>query len=227
MESAAELLLAAPLFKGFTAEQLNCLLKQLAPTVRHYKKGESLLTAGSENRAIGLVLAGSVEAVKYTRAGAQFTVMRAGPGGVFGDVLSGSGRKSPVTVRALAPCRAMWITAARLFAAPAEWQALYNRLLANLVGVISNKYFALDARVDLLLIRGMRRRLAAFLLDSAGPDKSACFTVPCTRAQLADLLGFERSALSRELSNMARDGLIETTRRRFRIPDPAALKELF
>lgn len=221
------LLLNTPLFEGFTPGELACVLQELAPTLHSYAKGETLLAAGSPSHSMGILLHGHIEAVKYTRAGAQFTVMQTGPGGVFGDVLSGSRTNSPVTVRALEPCRVMLLPVEGFFTPPGGQHVLWGRLLANLVRVISDKYFVLDARVDLLLVRGLRRRLAAYLLDTAGPAGTAPFSIPYTRAQLANYLGFERSALSRELSCMAKEGLIEVEGRRFRIPDPVVLKALF
>ena len=46
-----------------------------------------------------------------------------------------------------------------------------------------------------------------------------------TRETLAAELGVNRSALSRELGNMRRDGLIDFSRGRFTLLDPAALQK--
>ena len=48
----------------------------------------------------------------------------------------------------------------------------------------------------------------------AGQDT---FTIPFTRTELAEYLNCERSALSRELSRMQAEGLIETYRSSFKI----------
>lgn len=231
MEPYQNLLLGTPLFAGFGPGQLGPLLALLAPTLRRYQKGQVLLMAGAEAEELGVVLEGAAQAVKYTRAGGQFTVARFGPGGVFGDVLAVGSAKSPVTLTAEEPLAALFIRQGRLFspaATPAE-NDLLRRLLANLVGVLSDKYFALDRRVDLLLIKGLSRRLAAFLLDAAGPAglAGAPFTIPYNRAGLAAYLGCERSALSRELGALVRRGLVETRRSSFRLPNAEGLRTLF
>jgi CRP-like cAMP-binding protein len=51
-------------------------------------------------------------------------------------------------------------------------------------------------------------------------------TLPLNREDLADYLGVNRSALSRELSNMKSDGLIEYKKSSFSILNYAAMKEL-
>lgn len=227
MEWPAGLLLATPLFAGFSAEELQQLLPQLAPTERHYQRGETLLDAGGASTAIGIVLAGEIEAAKFTRAGDQFTVQQMGPGGIFGDVLSASHSNSPVTVTAATACRVLLLPNARLFAPPPAHDALHRQLLVNLVTVVSDKYFMLDARIDLLLIRGLRKRIAAYLLDCAPGREGEAFAIPFNRAGLAQYLGCDRSALSRELSAMAADGLLEVRRQVFRLPNAEALRQLF
>ena len=52
------------------------------------------------------------------------------------------------------------------------------------------------------------------------------FTIPYSRIQLADYLNCDRSALSRELSLMQRDGLLETYRSSFKLLEPEALRRM-
>ena len=56
--------------------------------------------------------------------------------------------------------------------------------------------------------------------DQTGSDT---FTITMTRAELAAYLNCDRSALSRELSRMQEDGLIELFRSTFKLPDPERL----
>lgn len=145
------------LFAGMRAEEIEALLGQMACTRRQYEKGEVLLHAGYENRSIGVVLHGEIEAMKLAADGTQFLTARMGPGGVFGDVLAGShATKSPVTVAAASPVGALWLPFSALVGCG---QA---KLLQNYIALISDKYFALDRRVELLLCRG--RAGKAFVL---------------------------------------------------------------
>lgn len=227
MDIPMEVLHKARLFEGFSGEELARLLAWLCPAVKSCVAGQVLLAAGSGSSGIGVVLSGQIEAAKYTRGGARFTVAGMGPGGVFGDILAGGSVKSPVTVTAAAASHVMLLPAHRLFFEGCPQPALQRRLLANLAAVIADKYFALDARIDLLLQPSLRRRLAAYLLDAGRGHGEAPFTIPYDRAGLAAYLGCERSALSRELSRMAKEGLVETRRSRFCIPSRDALRALF
>lgn len=184
-----------------------------------------MLMAGYENRDVCIVISGSVEAAKETRAGGSFTAGRMGPGEIFGDVLAGSHTKSPVTITAITNCEILRFPWPNLLNAHAK-NVLHSQLLANMVALIASKYFALDARLDLLLIPNLRRRIAAYLLGQAKTQGANTFCIPFTRQQLAGYLGCERSALSREISRMATDGLLATNRRNFTLLQPQALHKL-
>lgn len=219
------LLQTVPLFSGFSTQELARLLQDLSPTEKSFERGETLLMAGDNTHQIGIVLYGAIEATKDTRQGGQFLVARMGPGGVFGDVLSAGHTKSPVTVTAHRRCRVLFLPCQQVLAPPVTAQGLHVRLLANLVGVISDKYFLLDGRVDLLLIRGLRRRVSAYLLEVAARRGGDAFTIPYNRTQLAGYLGCERSALSRELSRMVKEGIIETNGPHFCLLRPDTLRD--
>ena len=102
----------------------------------------------------------------------------------------------------------------------------HQRVLQNLVRTISDKYFLLSRRVDLLVMKTLRAKVCAYLLSEAEQQGSMTFTIPFSRIQLADYLNCDRSALSRELSLMQRDGLLDTYRSSFKLLEPEALRQM-
>ena len=58
---------------------------------------------------MGIVLSGELEAYRPGPQGARIPITHMEPGGVFGDVLSGSSLASPVTVMASVPCEVLLI----------------------------------------------------------------------------------------------------------------------
>ena len=65
------------------------------------------------------------------------------------------------------------------------------------------------------LQRTTREKVLSFLSAQALRAKSSEITIPYDRQELADYLGVERSALSRELALMKKDGLIDYEKSRF------------
>ena len=60
--------------------------------------------------------------------------------------------------------------------------------------------------------------------DRCGAD---VFSTSMTRTELAAFLNCDRSALSRELSRMQDEGLIELFRGSFKLPDPERLRAAY
>lgn len=215
-----------PLLRNMRPDELDVLLDCFAPRVQHYAQDEILLLAGFETHEVGILLEGSITAVKNTPDGTSVAITHMGPGGLFGDVLSGSSQQSPVTVMATTDCLAVYLPYQKIIRPCAKLHSAHLQLMQNLVLTISDKYFALDRRVELLICRSLRTRISLWLLDEARRTGSDTFTTPLTRAGLAEYLNCDRSALSRELSRMQQDGLIETWRGSFKLLDKKRLKGL-
>ena len=207
MENYLPLLQSTSLFAEISAGELRPLLSELGACIRSYGRGEALVQAGAPSRRVGVVLTGSIEAYRPAPGGARIPITHMGPGGVFGDVLGGSSLDSP---KLLQP----------------DGSAARQRLLQNLVRTISDKYFLLSRRVDLLVMKTLRAKVCAYLLSEAEQQGSMTFTIPFSRIQLADYLNCDRSALSRELSLMQRDGLLDTYRSSFKLLEPEALRQM-
>lgn len=224
MHNDFSLLQSTSLFSGLSQEALAGLLDRMGAVRRSYNRGTVLVQAGSPNHSVGVILSGRIEAVRLTPDGSRLPITRMGPGGVFGDVLGGSSLCSPVTVTACTPCEVLLIPYQRLISP--DGSAAQQQVLQNLVRTISDKYFLLARRVDLLVLHSLRAKVSAYLLSEAERAGQLTFRIPFTRAQLADYLNCDRSALSRELGRMQREGLLDTYRSSFKLRDPDALRKL-
>ena len=216
-----------PLFQGIDIEQLPPLLEQLSPTLHSYTKDELLLLAGQENRCTFIVLEGEITAYRTTPGGHRVHIARMTAGGMFGDVLSGSSTVSPVTVAAHTDCRVLALPYERIIALCPQNAQAHSQLLRNLVAIISDKYFAMSSRVDVLILKSLRAKLCAWLLEQHKKSGSLMFSTGMTRLQLAEYLNCERSALSRELGRMQNEGLLKTHRDSFKLLDLPAIRSQY
>ena len=176
MENYLPLLQSTSLFAGISAGELRPLLSELGACIRSYGRGEALVQAGAPSRRVGVVLTGSIEAYRPAPGGARTPITHMGPGGVFGDVLGGSSLDSPVTVVASAPCEVLLFPYEKLL--QPDGSTARQRLLQNLVRTISDKYFLLSRRVDLLVMKTLRAKVCAYLLSEAEQQGSMTFTIP-------------------------------------------------
>ena len=80
---------------------------------------------------------------------------------------------------------------------------------------ISHKYFTQNRRMDILMLKSVRSKVMAYLEWQSSVKKARTFSVDLDRRLMADFLGVERSALSRELSRMKAEGLIDYRKSKF------------
>lgn len=90
-------------------------------------------------------------------------------------------------------------------------------IIHNLLQVLATKNLAFNKKIEITSKRTTRDKLMTYLLSQAKNHGSSSFEIPFDRQELADYLGVERSAMSKEISKMKNDGLIECERSWFKV----------
>ena len=208
-------LLSASLFEGLEKKAVAGFLKEARCRLGSFPRGTILLSQGDSVAAAGVLLSGKIKAYRLNRQGEENLQSVLSPGSMFGDMLMATDNgKSPVTVEVTEDARVLFVPFDSIMAAGGEFG---NRLRVNLLHELSARYWALSRKVRYLSERSLRGRIALFLLDAARDQGGLTFTLPMTREAMASLLGVNRSALSRELSRMEKDGLVAVYRGSFRL----------
>lgn len=201
-----------PLFEGLSEAEIAGELARLQAIEQAYQPGQIVLAAGCSTVRMGLVLEGVLYAILPLPQGRQLLQSRLTRGELFGQLLALDGdRESPVTVMACAPCRILWIPTKQLFngTGPA-----FSRLLGNLSKQLSGAYFSLQRRLICLSQPTLRERLQYYLQMESRAQGSSTVRLPFDREGLAYYLGADRSALSRVLGGLRREGLLDFDRKR-------------
>ena len=93
----------------------------------------------------------------------------------------------------------------------------HDRLLCNYINTVAEKGLVLHERIDCLLRPTIREKILTYLWRVSRDQQKRTFTIPMNRNAMAEYLNVERSALSRELSYMKRDGIIDYHKNMFRL----------
>lgn len=212
-ERFAAALKSSGLFREMTENEAAEALTLLGARTESYSKNESFAMTGEKNKYFGLVLEGMLF-VTTGRSSGDRVIIDAVPAGSFyvdcpglgGEQLYAAAESASAVVR-------MDISGA--FAR--DVGPVGELLRKNYAWLLCERLEVMNRRVCILSRRTIREKLAAYfeyLSEASGSE--AGFTVPFDRAALADYLGADRSALSRELSKMKREGLIDYSRSSFR-----------
>ncbi len=81
-------------------------------------------------------------------------------------------------------------------------------IAARLLTLAARKNLALSERIFCTSPKHIRERVSVYLAGQSARAGARRFRIPYDRQQMADYLGVERTALSKELSKMRADGLI-------------------
>lgn len=206
-----------PIFKGCSAKEQELFIKE-APCIREgFEKGQLLLKQGDRVTDARLLLEGSVKAYHLTPHGREQIHNILSKGQLVGFVLmSGEENRSPVTVEALSAGELLHIPLQAILHFPGE---VGDRIRLNLLSALSKRCWELTNRLEYLQLPTLRAKLSRFLLNQAQRHGALRFTLEMNRESMAALLGANRSALSRELGRMSRDGLLSWYKNSFVLLD--------
>ncbi|PKM87172.1 MAG: Crp/Fnr family transcriptional regulator [Firmicutes bacterium HGW-Firmicutes-12] len=213
------------IFFGIKNVDIEEMIVCLQARQREYKKCEMVIWEGSVVTEIGIILSGKARSIKEGISGKTVIVTLLEEGDFIGVLLAASHeRKSPVSVQALDHLSVMFLPIERVLGRCAKVCRRHDLLLCNYLDGIAEKALVLHDRNDCLIKTTVREKILTYLTREAKDKDSINFTIPLDREALAEYLNVERSALSRELSRMKKDGLIDYYKSDFRLFYQVALK---
>lgn len=203
------------LFHGIGDGLDEAFLQALSAERRDYREGETVHRVGDYLSRIGLVLSGELQMTSVDFWGNRSIVMEFYPGEFYGE--SHSLTKEPMffDIIACRPTALITLDPEKILVPGADVSPARLQLQENMIGIIARKKIAYMHEIDYLMKRTTREKLITFLSEQARRSGSSAFYIPYNRQQLAEHLAVDRCALSRELSHMKDDGLLEYKRNFF------------
>ena len=211
-----QFLAGLPLFAGCKLSEVESMLGCLGARERRYSAGQRIHRMGDIIKTVGLVVEGSVRIENVDVWGNVSVLGAAGPGGMFGEAYAAvPDEPLMVDVVAAEDCRVLFLNLKKVLTVCPHACPNHARASRNMTAIIARHSLALSRRIFHVAPKTMRGKVLAYLSDEAERAGSREFDIPFDRQQLADYLGVDRSALSAELSRMAKAGLLETKRSHF------------
>ena len=205
------------LFRGMTDEEIRDCLESLSYGIRRFEKGAILLHAGQTTRRMGIVLSGSVTIESADQWGNLTILSHVGKNGFFAEtyaLLEDS--VMLVDVRANEDCEIMFLDLSSLRQGPSG-SVWHSRITANLLTISAQKNRTLSSRIFHTSSKSLRGRILSYLHTISIEQDSREIDIPFDRQQLADYLNVDRTALSKELGRMQKEGLIRFRKNHFSI----------
>lgn len=218
MKDYMPLLSEVQLFHNIRGPELKPVLNCIGAYTRSYLKGNYIALSGDEINCIGIILSGKVLMLKEDIWGEKSILVVMRRGEIFGETFAcGVVSSSTVSFKAAEDTEVLFMPYSRVIHSCSKACAYHHRLIENMVVLIANKNYELMEKIEVTSKKTLRERVLTFLSQQVQHKDELYFTVPMGRVELADYLCVDRSALTRELSHMKEEGLIDYDKNCFRL----------
>lgn len=235
LDHCMKTLAASPLFAGMERGELVGCLKLLHARCHTFERGELVQRVGEPFCEVGIVMSGVVEGSFDSEQYDHISMNRFSAGDAYGAAYAcarteaspiqlEAARKSEIVLldvrnvlRGSGNARGWALDAVELGGEAAEAR-LRQTFLQNLLAMVSRQSTFLARKVRILSQKSLRDRIIVFLRGLPA-DNDGWRTVPFTQTAMAQFIGANRSALSRELGRMMDEGLLEEDGHRMRLAE--------
>ena len=209
------------IFHGMSEKEISDALEGLNAVTKKYKKGTTILHAGSVTKRMGLVLEGGVTIENNDVWGNRTILSHVGKNQFFAETY-GLLANEPMLVDVVAneDCRILFLTIGSLHRGSQMPESWTTKIMRNLLTIFAHKNLMLSGRSFHTSPKTIRGRVMAYLNSNAMQKNRTEFDIPFDRQQMADYLNVERTALSKELGKMKAAGLIDYRKQRFTLLAP-------
>lgn len=208
----------SPLFDGISSEERKAMLGCIGYHISTFKKGDIVAFENENIKHIGILLSGAVDMIKEDLWGNKTMLVRMRKDELFGETFAcGEDNLSVVTFVVSEDARILFLPFDRVMHSCTMACQFHHQLIENMVHIIANKNRDLMRKVEVISKKNLREKILAYLSIQAQLHSSRYFEIPLGRVELAEYLCADRSALTRELTKMKAEGLIDYEKNCFRL----------
>ncbi len=218
MSAVADTLSKTKLFSGISRADIAVLCPLLGVQQRQCPKGAVLIDTDTVVDFAGIVAAGELNTFKPDTDGRLNLIRKIRVSELFGlDIASTPSRLSPLITVCATDAEVITFPYARISEPGPIPDRLRCTMLKNILELTANENMRQLYKIDILSRKSLRERILLYLTLQARRKKTHDLSIPFNREEFAAYLCVDRSALSRELSRMQDEGLIEFEKNRFRL----------
>ena len=218
------LLKRVPLFSSLSEQEFAFLTSHLVQ--RKYAAGELIFSEGDPCTGLYVVRAGNVRIFKSSAGGREQVLSIDGPGSSIAELPVFDGGNYPASAQAVNDCTLF-------FFSRQDFQSLclqYPQVALKVLKVIGSRLRKLVGIIEELSFTTVRHRLIALLVrlgksDGTRNGDAVSLTLPFNNSELAAQIGTVRELISRNLSRLQSEGLIEVDNRDLKITSIKRLQQ--
>ncbi len=218
MESIVNCLLKTKLFDGMLIEDVETLLPLLHVQIKRLDKGAVLVSMYEKIDYIGAVSKGELSIFKEDIYGHPNLIRKVKVNRLYGiEVACTPSQMSPLVITSDTDSEVITFPY-HLISQPGTIPDKARCLiLKNILELLANANMRQLYKIDILSKKSLRDRILLYLSLQSRRKKTNEILIPFNREEFASYLCVDRSALSRELSRMQKEGLLEYDKNSFKL----------
>lgn len=198
-------------------EKIRCAIDH---KVKFFKKGELIASQGDRVSCLYMLTKGKVKTEIISESGFTISVEEiTAPYPLAAAFIFADNNYFPVEVTALEDCEVILISKSSI----EKQMAKCPDFLRGFMAFIANRIQFLSDRLKIFSQKGIKAKIAYYILQR---DQNRTFELGRSIASLAEYFGVERPSLSRAISEMVHDEIIEFEAGKGKILKYNALKDL-
>lgn len=223
MKQYLSILKQNPLFASSDDDAIMNIITCLDGHTKKYDKNQIIYDYFDKINFAGIVLDGEIRVVMHNISGNEYNVRKFMPGNLFGEAYACvTSEPSSIQVVTQKESTILFLKFSNLFLPRAVCCPHASQVTTNLLRETAKNNIFQNQKVHLLTQKHIRDKIITYLY-SLNSSKNT-ITLAFNRQELANYLGVERSALSRELCRMKNEGLIDFHKNNFTILSEILLK---
>lgn len=197
------------LFKDITEVEFQKIVKCFNVRNISFKKEQNILSNIKNAGTVGIIASGEAQLVHYDYNGNRTILAEYIEGDVFGDIFSNIGN-GEISVQAKTDSEIMFLDYEHIINRCKKNCPYHNTIIQNMLTILSKRIYEQNERIEILTKRTIRDKLLKYFNSMTKRTSSKVIYLPFTYTDLADYLGIDRAAMTRELKNLKDEGFIVT-----------------
>ena len=197
------------LFKDITEVEFQKIVKCFNVRNISFKKEQNILSNIKNAGTVGIIVSGEAQLVHYDYHGNRTILAEYVEGDVFGDIFSNLGN-GEISVQSKIDSEIMFLDYDHIINRCKKNCPYHNTIIQNMLTILSKRIYEQNERIEILTKRTIRDKLLKYFNSMTKRNSSRVIYLPFTYTDLADYLGIDRAAMTRELRNLKDEGFIVT-----------------
>jgi CRP-like cAMP-binding protein len=211
-----DFLMKLPIFYNLKKDEIINILKFFSYSKKDFEKNNFIFEIGKPISKIGIILSGEINIIKEDFWGNRNILNKFKSGEIFGEIFA-LAKVSPnnILVETSQNSKILFLDLTNFSIDNENNSSEILKFLSNIFKISLKKNILFTEKLEHITKKTIREKIISYLSTEALKNRSNSFFIKFDRQELADYLFVERSALSRELSSMKKDGLIEYNKNYF------------